>query len=58
MDLILQKFDYIGLCVEEDITCSTKLNGANDAGNLWVLPPGPDWWQNRICKKIPGNIYL
>jgi hypothetical protein len=24
------------------MTCLTKLNQANDAGNLWVVPPGPD----------------
>jgi hypothetical protein len=31
------------------LNCSTKLL---DAGNIWVVPPGPDWWQNRICIDI------
>jgi hypothetical protein len=57
VDLILQKFDYIlNSCGRGRITCSTKPNEANDAGNLWVVPPGPDWRQNRICKKIPGTF--
>ena len=42
-------------CDHPFINCSSKLF---DHGNIWVLPPGPDWWQSRICinlVKAPGE---
>jgi hypothetical protein len=31
------------------MNCSTKIL---DADNIWVVPPGPSWWQNRLCFDI------
>jgi hypothetical protein len=31
------------------INCSTSLNNAL---NIWLVPPGPDWWQHRMCLDI------
>jgi hypothetical protein len=31
------------------INCSTSLN---DAFNIWHVPPGPDWWQHRMCLDV------
>ena len=31
------------------INCSTSLN---DAFNIWHVPPGPHWWQYRMCLDV------
>jgi hypothetical protein len=36
-------------CGHPFINCSTSLN---DALNIWHVPPGPDWWQHRMCLDV------
>jgi len=31
------------------INCSTSLDNAL---NMWHVPPGPDWWQHRMCLDV------
>jgi len=34
------------------MTCPTEID---DGSNIWVIPPGPPWWQNRLCFLIPHD---
>jgi hypothetical protein len=35
--------------------CSTKLL---DPANIWVIIPGPHWWQNRLCFNIAHDTKI